>query len=223
MFGDGDRDAHIKRGVAVGGRSHDPAFFGEAQSPGVVGGGLQGFEGGSVACEAQHSHTHLVLHTIDGGIDARVADRGVNPAIHAELEVGDTGVGVPELDARPEDGALFGFAVPVLVPEKHHVHAIGGDAAVFEWQHGGGDGQAGGELGALVRLAVAIGVFKDDDLVLAGGIEDETVRVIEGFSHPQSAADIPSHGDGVGHHGLGGKQLQTHARRHLGELHRVLG
>ena len=97
------------------------------------------------------------------------------------------------------------------------------DAAVGERQ-ARRDAQLVGEDGELVGHAVAVGVFADDDLVVALARRLHVVRIIDGDADPQPAALVPGHGDRLAAEvRLAGEELHLEAGRVLIVLHRLFG
>ena len=117
-----------------------------------------------------------------------------------------------------------GFPVAVFVAQIDDVPAVGDDHAVFDENAGGAMAEAFGEDRHFVRVAVAVGVFEDLDLVLsAAGLVGNVVRVAETLDHPSAALGVPVDGDRIDDHRLAGEKHQFGAGGNLGVRGAVCG
>ena len=90
--------------------------------------------------------------------------------------------------------------------------AVGDVGAAVARLDAGGDQQAVGEDGRLVGLAVAVGVFEDDDLVV-GLLARLDLRIDLAARDPEPALRVEVHLDRLGQQRVGGEQVDLEARR----------
>ena len=211
--------------VADDGVDHEEFAIGiPVVAPGVgaaVGDGFEDFAGGVVAPDGAVEFGAFFGRGAGGADGGGVGDAvaAVEPAVGAPAEAVDDvvadGFGV---EAVEEDlGFGVGGVVAVLVGEEGEgagVEDPGAAVAVFD---GGEVGAVFPEDFAFVVFAVAVGVFEDEDAVAEGGVPAVGVfGVGVVFGHPEAAACVPGHGDGLLDIGFGGEDNAFEAG---GELH----
>ncbi len=154
---------------------------------------------------------------VRGALDA-VA--GVQPAVGAPLEA--IGRGMPDrvfVDAVEHDlRRTIGNVVAVAIGNEQQLRQVQHPHAAEADLDAGGFAALIPEHGAAIVLAVAVGVFENDDAVLEFRVPAAEVVAGPGvvFQHPQSAALVGGDGDRVLHVGFGGEDLQLEARRKFG-------
>ena len=202
------------------------------QSPGIAGTMGEDFElmaHGMVAPDAAVERRAFAvgragLADVGIGEDALAA---VEPAIGTPDEAVQGFVGVLRAPAIEEDfgretqaghrmryGRGIGFVVAVLVGDEHEVgRSAHPDTAEADF-NAADEAEAFGEDRALVEGAIALGVFKNEDAVLAGA-RCARLRVAHALHHPQASALVPAHGDGLHELGLSGDEFGFEASREL--------
>ena len=95
-----------------------------------------------------------------------------------------------------DDNFLFvSLAVAIRILHKQQIGRIRDPDTAMSDGDSAGDIQAVHELGELVALAVAVGVFEDfDDVFSRTG---SASRIFEGLGNPEAAAFVDGHGDRV--------------------------
>ena len=223
---DGLRQDDVLDRVTVGGLAVVELHVGGhliAEAVAALGGDL--LDGRSVGTETERAgrKTDLLLGIGNREGLAAAAVAGVDPAVGGEDEVIGDEVGVAGREASVEHLFLVGLAVAVRVTEPDDVRLADHDHAVAVVAEAGDELEALVEDLLLVGHAVAVGVDEHADLVLrrtvvaAGhehpallpglGVErTASVGILGGLGHPQTAAFIPLHRDGLVDEGFRGDQ-----------------
>ena len=109
-----------------------------------------------------------------------------------------------------------GLAAGLRPDEMQQVRAVGDvDAAVARFDAGRNE-QTVGEDGGLVGLAVALGVFEDDDFVV-GLLARLDLRIRLAARDPEPAGGVEVHLNRLGQQRIGGEEIDLEA---VGELER---
>ena len=174
---------------------------------------------------------------LTGAADFAVGEDAVGhikPAIRAPSEAVHEFVGVFAAESGQTDSPGIRFVVAIVIAEVEQVRLLTDVDAIVTAKNGGGEIETFDEDGALVSFAVVIGVFENDDAVardLVAVFGQRMVLIILGFTakrrrqfrtfgvfislyDPQAPTMIPSHGDGILHHGLMRKAADLVALRH---------
>ena len=134
----------------------------------------------------------------------------VNGAAGVGGEGADGVVRVMRVKAAEDDLATVGFVIAIGVLEQHEVGFLGNIDALGRKLDADGQVQLVGEDGFLVRLAVAIGVFINEDLVVRQRVAGAVVRVGGHGGDPEAALVVKGELHGIGEVGeflLAGEEL----------------
>ena len=121
-------------------------------------------------------------------------------------------VGVLGAETGEHDLGLVGLAARLARLEVDQLGAVGDIGAAVARGHAGRDQQAVGEDGGLVGFAVAVGVLKDDDLVV-GLLARLDLRVDLAGGDPKPALRVEVHLDRLGEQRVGRVQRDLEALR----------
>ena len=125
----GRRQSAKKSRVVVGRGTEHIAGLVEADAPGVVVELMQKLHRRAVGAETEHPHAKAMLLTADLTVEARVADRAVNPVVKTVAQIARTGVGVARAEAGEEYFTHVRLVVAVGVLEKEELRRVGDDDA----------------------------------------------------------------------------------------------
>src|SRR5262249_13314165 len=121
----------------------------------------------------------------------------VQAAVRAPAKGVDNVMRVLGAEAGENDPRLVGFFAGLARGQVDELGAVGDIGAAVAGFDAGGDQQAVRENGRLVGLAVAVGVFEDDDLVV-GDLARLDLRVDLAGGNPQPALGVEVHLDRLG-------------------------
>ena len=142
------------------------------------------------------------------------AVRQVEPAVRSPGETVQQLVPVFQAETREQNLARVGTVVVVGVLEKQQIRGLTDiDAAVTD-QNSGGQVQAVGKHGDLVRTAIVVRVFQNLDAIptlLAGGCAE---RIFVKLDDPEPPAFVPGHRHRIDHIRLGGKEADLETVGH---------
>ncbi len=102
---------------------------------------------------------------------------------------------VAECPVRDQHFTNVGFEVAIRVGEIQRLGSVLHDAGVAEWQNRRRDAEVLSEDREPVGLAVAVGVFRDLDLVAALVVFGEFVGIVDSLAQPQPTTLVPVHRD----------------------------
>ena len=224
-------------------RVENLAVAGDVEAPGIAAAGGILFDLRPVRFEANHSAADgsEALAAIAGlhVVRARIAVRGINPAIEAPAHVVDDGVRVAVAEVGVELGALVGFVVAVRVFEEPYIGRGADDDAVFVKHAAGGQLDLVGKDGFFVHDTVAVRVGEDGDaierfaVVVAGLVGTavlprvhirlaEAIRILRRLDDPQATFFIPVDVHGLVDQRLGGDEAQIELGMHFERLRQLL-
>ena len=164
------RQHDVDEVIAAGGlRVENLAVAGDVEAPGIAAAAGVLLEGAAVRLEAHDTGSDgaKALAAIAGFhvIGARIAVRGIDPAIKAPAHVVDDGVRVAVAEVGVNFGALVGLVVAVRVFEEPHIGRGADDDAVFVKHAAGGELDLVGEDLFLIHDAVSVRVGEDGDAI----------------------------------------------------------
>ena len=137
----------------------------------------------------------------------------VEAAVRAPAERVDDVVRVLGAEAGEDDAASCRPCRPGLRRgQVEQLGAVGDVGAAVAGLDAGGDEQAVGEDGRLVGLAVAVGVFEDEDLVVRL-LARLDLRVDLARRDPEPALRVEVHLDRLGEQRVGGEEVDLEPRR----------
>ena len=210
MYGGGDATEEGR--VAVCGGAENVAVVIEAKSPGVVVELVEEFDLGKVLGEAVDAHAEAGVF----GAKARVSHGSPDAVVEPIAEVGGPGVGVIGAPAAEEDFLFIGNVITVGVLQEKGVRCLVENDATVREGEGGGDVELVGEDGDFVAFAVAIGVFKNLERIIARVFAAHFIGVVDGLENPEAAAVVPLHPDGINDVRFGGEKFEFPAHGDLG-------
>ena len=112
-------------------------------------------------------------------------------------------------------GFAVGFVVAVFVGEKEDVRRTRGPHAAEAQLDAGELAGAVPKYFSFIKDTIMVGVLQNDDAILELELEVcFALRVGVALGHPQPAAGVPRHVDGLLHHRLGRGELHAEAFRH---------
>ena len=196
-------DGHVPRGIAIGRGAKHVAFFGQAQTPGVVVAGADELKGRSVGPEAENTHTKFDALAAHLAVEPAVADHAPDPVVVPVADVARRGMGVAHVPPFEEHLAFVGLVVAVGVAQEERLPALDDDQSTVGVAEACRDGELVGEDGELIGLAIAVGVFADFDPVAAFAGFLQFIRIIDRLGNPQPSASVKRHADGFQEEGLG--------------------
>ena len=218
-------------GLAAVGAGEDAALAVNVEAEGVAAAFGVDFEGlllRMVAPDALALPFHILgvrAADIAGG---GAAIRTVEPAVHAPLQIGGDAMRVFQAEAAELHlGCVaVGFRIKVSISIAEQVRGIEHPDASHAMQRGAGDVEPGDDVLMLVEKAVAIGIFKDGDLVrplftpwrrqrhlvklgaqvlvIADDLQPGGELILTVLRHPHAAFGVPAHIQRLLHHRLAG-------------------
>ena len=129
------RNAKIPARVVIGRRADYVACLCESEPPSVVRRILDHLQLAAVRAESKHSLLKIVPLAANLCIDTAIADGRVDPVVKSVAQVGNYGVGVPEIDTGKNDLSLVRLIIAVRVAQENHARAVGRDRAADHWKN----------------------------------------------------------------------------------------
>ena len=187
---------------------------------GAMANDLKGFARGMIAPDAALHMRAFGLGCAgptDLGAGAEDAVPAVEPAVGPPAQAVDdvvphlVGVEAVEDDFR----FAVGFVVAIFISEEKNVRRARGPHAAAAQLDAGQLAGAVPENLSLVEYTVVVGVLQNDDAILELELEVRwPFSIGVALGHPQPAARVPCHVDGLLHHWLGGGELHAEALGH---------
>ena len=159
----------------------------------------------------------------DLAIKTTVAHGASQPVVIAIGKIAGLRVRIADTPTRHDHLADIRMIATGAILQEQKVRRLGYDDTAVGEGEARGDVKMIGENRELVGLAVAVGIFADDDFVMPLLLVfHDAMGVIGGLGDPQTPTIIPGEGDGLHDVRLGGEKHQFHVGWNLRALHAAL-
>ena len=163
-------------------------------------------EGGTIGLKAIATLGEAEALAADFTVEAAVTDGATEPVVIAVGQATGLSVGVVDAPARHDRRADIGLVVAIRVLEEEELGRLRNNNPPVSEGEARRDVKAVSKHRELVGLTVTIGIFTDDNLIIAGTVLRDAMRVVAGLGYPEATAIIPGKRNGLHDVRLGSKE-----------------